>query len=203
MAGILESHVGEWSCIQPMADFGRPAYWLSVMSSIVGPVVERASRPGPLMVTLPMEVVTGVHIGYSCKFIFHYMTGAHGSNPWGWPTVPWAQHSTGALSSTSTSSGSMQTQLITPAEASCGGVGSHMSAKACIDGEGWGRVGILQRGDWQLYGYHLRRSGHAPTFSLGVLVSQGISLVATTRSGWVQHLLPSCKLWGSSFQHWL
>ena len=41
----------------PNGRFQLTAYWLSMKSSIVGPV-GKASRPRPLMATLPTEVVT-------------------------------------------------------------------------------------------------------------------------------------------------
>ena len=59
MAGVrnvLLSTVGGMTIHLPNGGFQLAIYWQSVMSSIVG-LVGKASRPGPLMVTLPTEVV--------------------------------------------------------------------------------------------------------------------------------------------------
>ena len=52
-----ECSVGGMTFHLPNGGFWLATYLRSVMSSIVGPVGE-ASRPRPLMVTLPTEVVT-------------------------------------------------------------------------------------------------------------------------------------------------
>ena len=94
-------------------------------------------------------------------------------------TSPMGMDPTGALRSTSTCSGVCK-QAITP-EKPCGGVGSHMSAKAWVNGEGWGGVGVLGGETGGFIGIILE-SWLDPTFSLGVLVGWGISPAATT--GW-------------------
>ena len=84
---------------------------------------------------------------------------------------------TGALRSTSISSGVCK-QAITP-EKPCSRVGGCTSAKACVDGEGWGGVGVLEGETGSFIGFILER-WLDPTFSLRILVSWGISQVATT-----------------------
>ena len=82
MVGILECPVGGMIICPPNGRFQLAAYWLSVMSSIVG-LVGKASRPRITDGHPPNRGCDHVHIGYSCKFIFNDMAGAHASDPWG------------------------------------------------------------------------------------------------------------------------
>ena len=84
---------------------------------------------------------------------------------------------TGASSSTSTNSGAHR-QVVTP-EKLHGGVGSHMSTKACVNGQGWSGVGALGRETGGFMGI-IWETCLDPTFNLGVLVGWGISPAATT-----------------------
>ena len=86
---------------------------------------------------------------------------------------------TGSSRSASTRSG-VHKQAVTP-EKPCGGVGGHISTKACASREGWGEVGTFGGETGGLAGI-IWEIWLNPTFSLGVLVSWGISPVATT--GW-------------------
>ena len=54
---VLFHSVGGMTIYLPYGGFWLAVYWQLVMSSMVGPV-GKASGPGPLMVTLPIEVVT-------------------------------------------------------------------------------------------------------------------------------------------------
>ena len=89
--------------------------------------------------------------------------------------------STGASSSTSTNSGACR-QVVTP-EKPRGGVSSHTSAKACVDGQGWSGVGAFRGETGGLVGI-IWETCLDPTFTLGVLVGQGIYPVATTSHDW-------------------
>ena len=57
MRNVLFSAVGGMTIHLPNGGFWLAVHWQLVRSSIVGPM-GKASKPGPLMVTLPMEVVT-------------------------------------------------------------------------------------------------------------------------------------------------
>ena len=94
-------------------------------------------------------------------------------------TSPGGMMPTGGSRSTSTNLGTHK-QAVTPAKP-WDGVGSHTSTKACIGGEGSGRVGAFGRETDSfmdiIWGVCL-----SSAFGLGVLVGQGISPAATT--GW-------------------
>ena len=150
--------------------------WL-VISSMVGPV-EQASGSGPLRVTLPTEAV---------MVSIYVMPVISSFTMWleltleipGVATNPMGIAPTGMSRSTSTSSGVCK-QAVTP-EKPCSGVGGCTNTKAWVGGEGWGGVGVL-RGETGCFIGIIWESWLYPTFSLGVLVGWGISLVATT--GW-------------------
>ena len=92
-----------------------------------------ASRPGPLMVTLPMEVVTVsiqvTSVSLSLMISLELMLEIPGA-----ATSSMGRRPTGSSRSTSTSLGTRK-QVVTPAKP-WGGVSRHASAKACTDGEG-------------------------------------------------------------------
>ena len=89
---------------------------------------------------------------------------------------PMGMEPTGASRSTSTSSRVCR-QAATP-EKPCGRVDGQINAKACIDGEGWGGVGVLGEEIGGFIGT-IRESWCDFTFSLSVWVGGWISLAAT------------------------
>ena len=122
----------------PNGRFQLATYWLSIMSSLVGLVgrFQAWTTDGHP----PKGGCDHVHIGYSHKFISNDMAGAHACDAWA-ATSSRGMMPTGGSSSTSTNSRTCK-QAVT-LEKPCGGVGSLVSTKACIDGEGCGGVGVF------------------------------------------------------------
>ena len=124
---------------QPDGNYQLAAYSQLVTSSIVGPV-EEASGSGPLMATLPTEVVmvsmcvTPVSLSFMMWLVLTLEIPGVATSLMG--MVPM-----GASRSTSMSSGICK-QAITP-EKPCSGFGSHMSTNACAGKEGLGGGGVL------------------------------------------------------------
>ena len=171
--------------------------WL-VISSMVGPV-EQILGLEPPRVTLPTEVTTVSMYVMPVISSFTIWLELTLEIP-GVATSPMGIAPIGTSRSTSTSSGVCK-QVIT-SEKPCGRVGGHTSTEACVGREGWGGEGVL-RGETGSFISIIWESWLDPTFSLGVLVSWGISPVATTGQDGCKTFFPSQKLWDSPFQSWL
>ena len=141
----------------------------------------------------------GVHIGYAHKLVFHNTTRTHTRDPRG------CQQSDGhdtywCFEVHLYKFWSMQTSCYSR-EAMWWGCQLHEHQGLCQQrGLRWSRG--PQRGDWWLYGYHLGElaRSHLQPWGPGWLRDIPGS---HHWLGWVQHLLPSHKLWGSPLQYWL
>ena len=182
----------------PNGDYQLTTYSWLVMSFIVGPVGE-ASGSGPLMGTLPMEVVMVSTYVMPVTSSFMLLLVLTLEIP-GVTTSPMGMVPMGASRSTSTSSGICK-QAVT-LEKPCSRVGSHMSTNACGSKEGLGGVGVLGGQDGGFMGI-IWESWLDPTFGLEVLVSWGISLVATTGWDGCSTFSHPRNFGGSLFQSWL